>query len=1156
MKKLENLFVAMNIESNKRKKALLLHYAGDEVFEIHATLDNTGNENDYAASKTALENYFKPQLNTEFQVFEYRQMKQNQSETVDKFATRLRQKAVYCDFTNKDRELKSQLIQGCKSQKLRRKILQENLDLPNILLTARQMELANEQAGKMVGTSASEDAYATNAVRNKKNRERNHRQPQRQPPSAPSGSRDTDRRKTEKCRNCGGTFPHKTGQCPAKGKTCNYCHKQNHFVVVCMKKKRKEQRIKQVRDNSNDDSEIESDAQSTDSEHAFGIQINKIRTKQPKVDISVNGRKCRMLVDTGSTINLLNETILNKMKTKPKLSKPDTDAYAYGQKRKLPIKGKFTGTIETSNKITTAMFYVINGNYDSLISYETSVELGLVPEINSVTSNSVKDSGNVKNLINEYSGLFEGIGKLKDKEIKLHIDESVPPVAQPHRRIPFHMREKVEKELQRLEQLDIIEKVDGPTEWVSPIVVAPKKNGEIRLCVDMRQANKAIKRERHITPTIDDIIAKLNGAKVFSKTDMNQGFHQCVLSHGSRNITVFSTHVGLRRYKRLNYGISASPEIFQNEVRKALEGLEGCLKMSDDIIIYGENQEEHDRNLKAVFERFKQKNLTLNKNKCTFSQKQVKFFGFIFSDKGISADPEKVEAIKRADRPNSSSEVRSFLGMVGYVSRFIHDYSTITEPLRKLTKSDEPWIWAEEQENAFQTLKNILSSDTVMSYFDPAKETQLRVDASPVGLAAILSQDNKIVAYASRALSPVEQRYSQTERECLSIVWGIEHFHLYVYGKSFTLISDHKPLIHILGTQASPKSKRQSLRLERWRLRLVTYDFTIRYEKGALNVSDYLSRHPIANPPKTSIAEDYVNFIASHSLPNALTLSDIANATKEDPTLQNVIKAVKSNNWSEKLCKSDKMYNAYAKLCHELTVLEVNNQEIILRGTRLVIPENLQKHCVDLAHDGHMGIVKTKALLREKVWFPFLDVLVEDKCKHCIPCLAVSPRNPPEPVKVSELPQKPWDEVSIDFLGSIDGTNYCMVVICDYSRYPVVETLTSLSAKAVIPRLDRIFSMFGIPSVCRTDSGPPFQGDEFRQFAKRMGFKHRRITPLNPRANSVVERFMSPLQKAIKSAVIEGRDYKQEINKFLRNFRACPHPSTGLSPAESCSIDQ
>ena len=312
----------------------------------------------------------------------------------------------------------------------------------------------------------------------------------------------------------------------------------------------------------------------------------------------------------------------------------------------------------------------------------------------------------------------------------------------------------------------------------------------------------------------------------------------------------------------------------------------------------------------------------------------MKFFGFIFSEQGISADPEKVDAIKKAERPNSLSEVRSFLGMVGFVSRFIHDYSTITEPLRKLTKADEPWIWSEQQENAFQTLKNILSSDTVMSYFDPAKETQLCVDASPVGLAAIMSQDNKIIAYASRTLSPVEQRYSQTERECLAIVWGIEHFHLYLFGKPFTLLSDHKPLIHILGTQASPKSKRQSLRLERWRLRLVTYDFTICYRKGDLNFSDYLSRHPISSPPKTNYAEDFVNFIASHSIPNALNLSDIATATKEDKTLQNVISSVKTNNWSEKLCEQDKTYNAYAKLSQELTVLEVDGLEIILRGTR------------------------------------------------------------------------------------------------------------------------------------------------------------------------------------------------------------------------------
>ena len=255
------------------------------------------------------------------------------------------------------------------------------------------------------------------------------------------------------------------------------------------------------------------------------------------------------------------------------------------------------------------------------------------------------------------------------------------------------MREKVEKELERLERLDIIEKVDGPTDWVSPIVVAPRKNGDIRICVDMRKANEAIKKERHITPTIDDITSNLNGAKIFSKMDMNNGFHQCELSPESRNITVFSTHVGLRRYKRLNYGISASPEIFNNEIRKALERLDGCINISDDIIIYGKDQQDHDKNLQAVFERLKQKNLTLNKSKCLFSQKEVKFFGYIFSENGISADPEMVESIKNAKKPTTPSEVKSFLGMTEFVSRFIPQYSTLTEPLRKLTRENETWVW-------------------------------------------------------------------------------------------------------------------------------------------------------------------------------------------------------------------------------------------------------------------------------------------------------------------------------------------------------------------------------------------------------------------------------------------------------------------------------
>ena len=178
-------------------------------------------------------------------------------------------------------------------------------------------------------------------------------------------------------------------------------------------------------------------------------------------------------------------------------------------------------------------------------------------------------------VIEDYSDLFEGMGKVKDRLITLHIDETVTPKQQKHRRIPFHIRKDVERELARLEADDVIEKTDGPTPWVSPIVVVPKKTGAVRICVDMREANKAVKREKHLMPTIDDLITDLNGATMFSTLDLTAGYHQLELDPESRQITTFSTHVALYRYKRLMFGINAASEIFQNTIAELLHGLNG-----------------------------------------------------------------------------------------------------------------------------------------------------------------------------------------------------------------------------------------------------------------------------------------------------------------------------------------------------------------------------------------------------------------------------------------------------------------------------------------------------------------------------------------------------------------------------------------------------
>ena len=550
--------------------------------------------------------------------------------------------------------------------------------------------------------------------------------------------------------------------------------------------------------------------------------------------------------------------------------------------------------------------------------------------------------------------------------------------------------------------------------------------------------------------------------------------------------------------------------------------------------------------------RLKEKNLTLNKDKCEFNKDSLEFYGYIFSANGISPSPNKVCAIKNMDIPSNVSEVRSFLAMTNYLSRFIPQYSTLTEPLRILTRQDVKWYWGQEQQTAFDKLRQELSSDTVMAYFDPKEQTEtvLFVDASPVGLGSVLIQNDRVVTYASRALTDVEKRYSQTEREGLSIVWACEHFHLYLFGHYFTLISDHQPLEIIFN---NPKSKPPA-RILRWQLRLQNYNFKVVYKSGKSNISDCLSRHPNKhqlisdNSKQQDIAECYLNYLSDGNVPKSMTLEEISLSTSKDSELQTVVKCVKSGIWNKSY--ENKTVDTFSRMKNELTVVTVQHGEILLHDNRLVIPKDLQSRVIALAHQSHLGIVKTKQLLREKVYFPGIDKQVENVCQGCIPCLASTPKKTFEPLQMSNLPDAPWTEISMDFCGPFPNGCYLMVVMDEYSRFPIVEIIHSLSAKTVIPHLDKIFSLFGCPVTLKTDNGPPMNSEQFKKFAKYVGFEHRKITPLWPKANSECERFMKTICKAIRAAHVEQNNWKQEMYNFLRNYRATPHATLKKAPAE------
>ena len=312
-----------------------------------------------------------------------------------------------------------------------------------------------------------------------------------------------------------------------------------------------------------------------------------------------------------------------------------------------------------------------------------------------------------------------------------------------------------------------------------------------------------------------------------------------------------------------------------------------------------------------------------------------------------------------------------------------------------------------------------------------------------------------------------------------------------------------------------------------------------------------MSRHPAVSHVSNKhakIAEEYVTYISDNAVPKAMTLEEISSATKEDSDIQNVMKNIHSGRWSKS--RDNKTLEIFSRLRHTLTIVPTSKGEVLLCDKKIVIPKQLQAKVIRLAHEGHQGIVKTKQLLREKVGFPGIDKQVEEHCKTCIPCLASVENKHPEPLKMTELPESPWKEVSMDFCGPFPSGTYLMIVIDDYSRYPAVEIITSTSAKAVIPHLDKIFATFGIPDIVKTDNGPPFNSHEFAQFSEYLGFKHRKITPLLPQANGEAERFMRTIGKFVKTATAEQRSWKQELNNFLRNYRATPHSTTGIPPAQ------
>ncbi|XP_060570045.1 uncharacterized protein K02A2.6-like [Ruditapes philippinarum] len=623
--RLENLFKGMLVGDDDQKRALLLHYAGEKVYDIY-DVEKKETEETYDATKKVLGDYFSPQKNIQIEIYNFRTYKQSEEQSLDEYVTELRTLAKTCGFTDIDGEILQQVIQHGKSNQLRRRALREpDKKLDAILTMGRMLEQSDQHAKVMekndqnlvrkVSNYARRGRGGTTRGRTAARRGFNSQNRGNFRETGQSYQRGNYRRAlpTNKYRNCGYECPHRGTPCPAKGKTCNMCSSVGHFARCCQKSKRG--KVNEV--------SREEDLQSnSEEEFLYNITVKSVakenKRKTPQTKVTVNEKKITATIDTGSSVNIIDERTYNYI-GKPKIQRKYLPKLLpYGGGNPLPVKGYMHLSVEKNEKITVAKFYLVKGNYGVLIGYDTSCEMELVK----ITQNiSLKTK-----IEDKYPGIYKGIGKLKNKTVKLHINPNVKPVAQRNRRTPFHLRDRVEKEITTFLENDIIEEViNEPTPWVSPIVTPPKQNGDVRLCVDMREANKAIERERHEMPTIDELIHDMNGAKIFSKLDLKAGYNQLVLQEESRYITTFATHMGLYRYKRLNFGTNSASEVFQKTISEVIQGIEGSKNISDDIIVYAKNQSDHDKALDKVFRAIHESGMTLNRSKCEFNKKEITF---------------------------------------------------------------------------------------------------------------------------------------------------------------------------------------------------------------------------------------------------------------------------------------------------------------------------------------------------------------------------------------------------------------------------------------------------------------------------------------------------------------------------------------------------
>lgn len=934
------------------------------------------------------------------------------------------------------------------------------------------------------------------------------------------------------------------------------------------------------------------------------VKLNYLRQLRnpllPRILITINGQIHHALIDTGASHNVIRASIIPDA-----TSSKHSELLLGDELAKLTVSGPIITNFDLAGESMKANFYIAEKLRESIIlGQEWLLEEEVTcdfrrkcihfgrkrrrtayfvhcrhpKQANSAPTLATTANGFPETQAENFQQLLEEFGDVFNEEGPPHVTSTVehnisltsdrPVYVRPYR----YSQEKkkiINEQVQEMLARDVITPSTSP--YNAPIIIAKKKDGRNRFCVDYRKLNAVTESEASTLPIIQETLSDLGTASIFTTLDLKSGYWQIPLINTSRRLTAFTTPDGASyEFKVMPFGLKNAPATFQKMMtRDVLAGYlhHFVIVYLDDIIIFSKTHEEHMYHLRLVLERLQQHNLICAMEKCRFACQELPFLGHQLTRDGTTPLSAHINQIQNLQVPKDRKELRSILGAINWLRDYIPHCAEIIAPLTDLLKEKNKYKINDNAIRALETIKDVVNKPLHLHRPDYSIPFIIQTDASERGMGAVLYQQDekqrRIINYASAKFTPPEQRYHCNEQECLAVIWAIKRYRSFIDGNHFILRTDSRALTWL------NQLKDVRTKLTRWSLLLQEFSFTIEHCPGRTNeLPDLLSRYPeesknINEPDMERILIPYYDTEPASETPTlnninaTTTMQAVLDAQLQDTYIQSQIRRWRQIEQTGPKNKRDRqffnLYNAKEGPLRR----QVNSNEY-----KVVVPTSMKERVTLQFHDdpnaGHPGAEETLRVMQGNYYFTNMRTFIRNYVASCLIC-ATCKRGPTQekaPLRPRQ-PTQPWEIVSVDLMGpySITQNGHRFIVVATdlFSRWTEAKPLKITSTKNVCDFLENdVFRRYGYPRAIITDNGPQFTSTDFDKYLTNWGTQHYTTAIYRPRGNPV-ERRNQELKKGLRIHFRTNRsiDWDNALSTILFNLRGRRNAAIGMSPSEA-----